>query len=65
MAHFFLSCQNCNNIRVTLINELSNIDTSITSRQPNNLSGSNVIRSQNNLVRRRTLNHLAKVQSTK
>ena len=37
MAHFFLCCQNQSNIRITLMNELNDIDNSITSRQPNEL----------------------------
>ena len=37
MAHFFLHCRYYNNIRITLINELNDIDNSITSRQPNEL----------------------------
>ena len=36
-AHFFLSCRYYNNIRITLKNELNDIDNSITSRQPNEL----------------------------
>ena len=36
-AHFFLCYQYYNNIRITLMNELSDIDNSITSRQPNEL----------------------------
>ena len=31
------SCQYYNNIHITLMNELNNIDNSITSRQPNEL----------------------------
>ena len=36
-AHFFLRCQNYTNIRTTLMNELNDIDNSITSRQPDEL----------------------------
>ena len=36
-AHFFLRCRYYNNIRITLMNELNDIDNSITSRQPNEL----------------------------
>ena len=36
-AHFFVRCQYYNNIRITLMNELNDIDNSITSRQPNKL----------------------------
>ena len=35
--HFFVQCRNYTNIRVTLMNELSDIDNSITSRKPNEL----------------------------
>ena len=35
--HFFLRCRYYNNIRMTLMNELNDIDNSITSRQPNEL----------------------------
>ena len=37
MAHFFLRCRYYSNNRITLMNELSDIDNSITSRQPNEL----------------------------
>ena len=37
-AHFFLRCRYYNNIRITLMNELNDIDNSITSRQPNELT---------------------------
>ena len=37
MAHFFLRCRYYNNIRTTLMNELNDIDNSITSRQSNEL----------------------------
>ena len=36
-AHFFLSCRYYDNIHITLMNELNDIDNSITSRQPNEL----------------------------
>ena len=36
-AQFFLRCRYYNNIRITLMNELNDIDNSITSRQPNEL----------------------------
>ena len=36
-AHFFLRCRYYSNIRITLINELNDIDNSITSKQPNEL----------------------------
>ena len=36
-AHFFLPCRYYNNIRITLMNELNDLDNSITSRQPNEL----------------------------
>ena len=36
-AHFFLRCRNYTNIRKTLVNELNDIDNSITSREPNEL----------------------------
>ena len=36
-VHFFPRCRYYNNIRITLMNELSDIDNSITSRQPNEL----------------------------
>ena len=35
--HFFLRCRNYNNIRITLMNELNDIDNSIFLRQPNEL----------------------------
>ena len=34
-AHFFLLCRYYNNIRITLMNGLSDVDNSVTSRQPN------------------------------
>ena len=37
MAHFFIRCRNYTNIRITLMNDLNDIDNSITSRQPNKL----------------------------
>ena len=37
MAHFFLRCRYYSNIRITLMNELNDIDNSITSRQTNEL----------------------------
>ena len=36
-AHFFLRCRYYSNIRITLMNELNNIDNYITSRQTNEL----------------------------
>ena len=36
-AHFLLRCWNYNNIRITLMDELNDIDNSITSRKPNEL----------------------------
>ena len=36
-AHFFLRCRYYNSIRMTIMNELNDIDNSITSRQPNEL----------------------------
>ena len=36
-AHFFLRCRHYNDIRITLMNELNDIDNSMTSRQPNEL----------------------------
>ena len=36
-AHIFLRCRYYNNIRITLMNELNDIDNSINSRQPNKL----------------------------
>ena len=36
-AHFFLRCRCYSNIRITLMNELNDIDNSITSRQTNEL----------------------------
>ena len=36
-AHFFLRCRYYSNIRIILMNELNDIDNSITSRQPNEL----------------------------
>ena len=36
-AHFFLRCRYYSNIRITLMNELNDIDNSITSRQTNEL----------------------------
>ena len=36
-AHFFLRYRYYNNIRITFMNELNDIDNSITSRQPNEL----------------------------
>ena len=36
-AQFFLRCRYYSNIRITLINDLNDIDNSITSRQPNEL----------------------------
>ena len=36
-AHFFQRCQISTNICITLMNELNDIDISITSRQPNEL----------------------------
>ena len=35
VAHFFLHYQNYNNIHITLMNKLNDIDNSITSKQPN------------------------------
>ena len=36
-ADFFPRCRDYSNIRITLMNELKDIDNSITSRQPNEL----------------------------
>ena len=36
-AHLFLRCRYYNNIRITLMNELNDINDSITSKQPNKL----------------------------
>ena len=35
MAHFFLRCRYYDNIRITFMDELNDVDNSITSRQPN------------------------------
>ena len=37
MTHFFLHCRYYSNIHITLVNELNDIDNSITSRQTNEL----------------------------
>ena len=37
IAHVFLRCRNYTNVRITLMNELNDIDNTITSRKPNEL----------------------------